>query len=543
LKNFFSISTNALIFLIIAVIPTLIITTYAARNSFQQEERDIAQQLENVKNSLDFHISRVTTEVLTLKSEFRFCDQEMVDVFRDRIYSTPLLQEMYVINPKGEMVCNSHGFIADNRQYTQPPKSTKLRISGPDLSPFTKDFVLKFSSTGHSGNELTGLVSYLSLGRWIEAHLPLADQLWLKDSNNGKILYSNQFKLTEGKALPDFDNSQDPVFLGYSEQSINDIKKGERTHQFKHYINLRAINNWQLIVYNKANTPWKYTVDVWPWTLLSFLLFALIAFIIILNRQKRMASIEYKLRKAIDNKDFVLVYQPIVKLDDNQIFGSEALIRWRKEDKDVYFPDFFIPIAEQQNWIVELTHWIITQAIDDLAIINKQHPNFVMSINVAPMHFAAIDLRIAREALKKHPELRANQIKFELTERGMMDEGFDQLKEILSQAREMKFQIAIDDFGTGQSGFNYLSNLDFDLLKIDRQFVKAIGSGSVDEYLVDIIVDIAHRLDVKLIAEGIESEFELKHLLNRNVEFGQGYLYSKPLELNGLLSKYNPQKN
>lgn len=245
--------------------------------------------------------------------------------------------------------------------------------------------------------------------------------------------------------------------------------------------------------------------------------------------QARMQLLK-DLRSAIELKQFELFYQPIVNLSDLHIHKAEGLIRWQHPEKGLISPIAFIPLAEETRQINALGQFVFGQALETLNDIKKlTSSEFQISVNVSPVQLSTLDSGIDDwPNMLKAAKLPASSIVAEITEGLMVN------PEALTQTRlktlvQSGMQLALDDFGTGYSSLAYLQEMDTDYLKIDKRFVDNITQGSQELALCEAIIVMAHQLGLKVIAEGIETELQMQLLLAAGCDYGQGYLFSKPL--------------
>ncbi|MGB5444910.1 MAG: EAL domain-containing protein [Psychromonas sp.] len=236
------------------------------------------------------------------------------------------------------------------------------------------------------------------------------------------------------------------------------------------------------------------------------------------------------LRSAIESEQFILYYQPIVDLKTAKINKAEALIRWLHPTKGTINPIDFIPLAEETRLINPLGKWIFATALEQVKLIRQTiDSTFQITINISPIQFASTESGMENWSEQL---LQANvcgsAFVTEITEGLIMDPG-KRTQKLLCALKEVGMQLALDDFGQGYSSLSYLHELDSDYLKIDQKFVNTIQPGNEALTMCEAIIMMAHRLGLKVIAEGIETEAQKDLLMAAGCDFGQGYLFSHPL--------------
>lgn len=252
-------------------------------------------------------------------------------------------------------------------------------------------------------------------------------------------------------------------------------------------------------------------------------------------------SILNDLRIALANNQFELYYQPILSMCDSKVLKAEALIRWNHPIDGLIGPDDFIYLAEESGLILEIGDWVFNQAMHDLIVINKKLKlDFQLSINVSPHQFSQPKYLINLvELLKKH-NISGENICLEITE-GLLLEASDVVINTINTLTEANIQFAIDDFGTGYSALYYLKKFNVSYVKIDKSFIQNLQPDNYDAILCGSIIQMAHKLDIKLIAEGVENHKQEKILKEFNCDYVQGYLYGKAQPLNELLALIESQ--
>ena len=241
---------------------------------------------------------------------------------------------------------------------------------------------------------------------------------------------------------------------------------------------------------------------------------------------------ETDLRKAIRRKEFQTHYQPIVALKTRSVVGFEALIRWNHPQLGLIYPGSFISIAEETGLIIPITQLMVEQACSDLKIWQEKiRPvqKLTMNVNISSRHFLQPDLlRDVKDILDKI-DLSPDQLKLEITETALMEDVEDTIQ-LVQRIKDYGLHIVIDDFGTGYSSLSYLQRLPIDTLKVDRSFVSRINDvPDGNRNIVEAIISLAHRLDMLVVAEGVENLEQYTLLLNMKCQFGQGYLFAEPL--------------
>ena len=247
---------------------------------------------------------------------------------------------------------------------------------------------------------------------------------------------------------------------------------------------------------------------------------------------KRLA-LETDLRHALQNEEFVLHYQPIVSLQTNEVVGFEALVRWQKPNGELAPPGEFIEIMEDTGLIVFLGAWVLREACRAARALQESFPReqpLSISVNVSPRQFAQPDLAAQVRAVIVEMGIDPHCLRLEITE-GAMIGDMERVAGVLRELQELGVRVSIDDFGTGYSSLSYLHSLPLDLLKIDRSFVGAMAVNEESLQIVRTIMSLAHNLGMDVVAEGPEDAEQVAQLRSIGCEFGQGYYFSKPVDL------------
>ncbi|MFT3719700.1 EAL domain-containing protein [Pseudorhodoferax sp.] len=236
------------------------------------------------------------------------------------------------------------------------------------------------------------------------------------------------------------------------------------------------------------------------------------------------------LQQAFDHDKLFVVYQPQLSLASGRVVGAEALVRWRAEDGRFIPPAVFIPVAEQSGLIVPIGSWVLRTALQALAHLRAQRPALRMAVNVSPLQFAQPQFLAQVDEALRDAGLPPAALELEITE-SVSVMGMERAAALLQEIRARGVAVAIDDFGTGFSSLSYLDRLPADRLKIDRAFVAALDSDSGNARIAEMIVPLGHRLGMRVLAEGVETERQAAALRQLGCDEVQGYLYGMPMRL------------
>jgi diguanylate cyclase (GGDEF)-like protein len=239
---------------------------------------------------------------------------------------------------------------------------------------------------------------------------------------------------------------------------------------------------------------------------------------------RKRAEIDARLRKAIENDQLRLAYQPIVDPTDSHAVGYEALLRWDDPEHGSISPAIFVPIAEETGLILQLGEWVVRRALRDCAT----WPSGVVSINLSTRHFQSPTLVdfVVGEAEKAGVPI--NRIQLEITETALFDDA-GLAAEVLIRLRKAGIRIALDDFGTGYSSLVNLKDFEIDCIKIDQSFVATLGADRQSSAIVTSVTGLARQLGLKVVAEGVETEMQVQSLRMVGCELMQGYFYAEPM--------------
>lgn len=267
------------------------------------------------------------------------------------------------------------------------------------------------------------------------------------------------------------------------------------------------------------------------------------------DKEQAWIEIERDLRTAIESQELQLFYQPKIKSYKHNISGVEALIRWIKPDGKMISPAQFIPVAEQTGLIITIGDWVIEQAFRQLkqwqldfnkSGMNDLADNFSIAVNLSAKQFQHPDFIANIKQRLYEAEINPKFIELEITE-SLLISDINKSIEIMHQLKDIGFKLSIDDFGTGYSSLSYLKQFPIDKLKIDRAFVMDIESNNDDKVLAKTIVDLAHNLNLSIVAEGVENQQQLSIIEDLGSEEIQGFYFSKPKPATAIEDEYFTQ--
>jgi EAL domain-containing protein (putative c-di-GMP-specific phosphodiesterase class I) len=242
----------------------------------------------------------------------------------------------------------------------------------------------------------------------------------------------------------------------------------------------------------------------------------------------RRLTINEQLKGALEREELQVHYQIQIDVNTGNIIGAEALLRWQNYKLGPVGPDEFIPIAEQTGLIVQIGQFVLNQALAVISAANNSgNSDLVIAVNLSPRQFTDPNLLASIKSEIRRFDVPPNWLELEITE-GVLMSGYSNVDQMLQGIHDIGVKISLDDFGTGYASLSYLRSYPFDALKIDRSFIADIQAHDGKE-LVNAAIGMAHALDLKVVAEGVETEEQLAILKELGCDHAQGYLFSKPV--------------
>ena len=381
--------------------------------------------------------------------------------------------------------------------------------------------------------------------------------LLIVNTNSYKDIFSN--KIFEGEGFSYITNREGNIVVSSNKEidskKIADILQNNKDKKTKiididgnkYYMAQENIevNKWSIVSFipsktiageiNKALLTTFIMVIV-----VIIVILTILSYIVIINFKRRKnysaleKQIEKDMKKALKDNEFVVYYQPKVYAKTGKIYGAEALVRWKKNDKMI-MPSVFIPIFERNKFILKLDLYIFERVCKDMKEWKENYGvDIPISINVSRKHLVEKDFITDYAKIANKYGISTEKLDLEITESATIDSKIDMIK-IMKEIKKAGFLISIDDFGTGYSSLNILHDMPIDILKIDKSFV--------DQNIVEDILNIAKKFKLKTIAEGVETKTQKEYLTEKGCDILQGYYYSKPLQKEEFISNVMKQAN
>ncbi|MCK1417880.1 EAL domain-containing protein [Bradyrhizobium sp. CW4] len=428
------------------------------------------------------------------------CGPATLQAIRLHVYQRSAIKDVRLVNPDGSVICSA---------YSETLEFDKGWIDRRDMLPSHDKNLSLFRVEQFGGDALgvlkdingnAALVAILgvnaSLFDIMPAELRAHSEVILALSNGEKL---GEFLLDPDKAL------QAPI----------DLDKNSARFPLHATIRLERgiLSTWNNEAY-------------WPTLAVAFAIGALFGGLF--ARSRRMEGPVADLDRGLAANEFKPYYQPIFELKTGRIKGCEVLARWLLKDGSVVPPMNFIPLAESSGRIQVMTWQILRSALSDLQPLLKANKDFKLSLNVVPKHLLSAGFIETLRRTVMAAQVSARQIIIEVTERDELDD-LARAAAVVSELRDYGFRVAIDDVGVGHSGLSRLKGLGANTIKIDKFFVDTITVDASTATIVEMLVALAKDLQMTVVAEGIETEEQVRALISSGVEEGQGYLVSAPL--------------
>jgi c-di-GMP phosphodiesterase len=427
------------------------------------------------------------------------CDPSSLQIFRLHVYQRSAIKDVRLVNPDGSVICSA---------YSETLEFDKDWVSRPNMLP-SRDAGLLLFRVEQFGGDALGVMRDLDRSKSLVAIVGINSSLF--DIMPAELRARSQVlvELSNGQQLGQF-ALEDHEFAN----GIDFLKRSDRYPlQAMIRVDRNALAKWNRHGY-------------WPAMLIAAVLGLI--FGVVLTRTRRVEGPLAELDRAMAKGQIKPYFQPTFHLRTGTILGCEVLARWIRDDGAVVPPMQFIPLAESSGRIRPMTWQILNAALRELNTLLRENKEFKLSLNIVPSHLLSEEFVETLRRLVSSAKISARQIVLEITERDKLDD-LDRAAKVVHELRDFGFKVAIDDVGVGHSGLSHLKGLGATTMKIDKFFVDTITQDGSTASIVEMLVRLARDLHMNVIAEGIETEDQVRALVECGVEEGQGYLVSPPV--------------
>jgi len=516
---------------LIAIVAGLAPVSFAIYLAYKTTIKNAEENLRTIAQGIATDTSDLLTNIdqglIALSSIGYECTPDDVAVMNTMAYDIPAISDIGIIRPDRKLVCTSWGRINPPMTPNLPAPVGGFRLLGPLEIRLMKRYGLVAIRQREDGSEIGALIHPSVLIGHLGADLGEHGFAVLVRREDTHIYAS------EGN-VPEMEMVESEAEGGDGSTHLRaSFKDGiERT----------------LFAVELDGYPGIYSVaavsDAWilrDWVRMALLLGAVgagtsvLLVLLVVGILLRRLSLQGELERSLQKNEFEINYQPVIDLGTGRCMGAEVLISWVQPGGNRVRPDLFIPLAEDTGLIEPMTEWLMKQIRIELEDFLANNRSFHVAINLSACHFESEKILRASSRVFGTSAIMPDQIIYEITERGLISEDNDIARSVMTKLRERNSSIALDDFGTGYSSLSYISSFPLDYLKIDKRFVDAIGIDSPMAGLVDSIIDMAGRLELRTIAEGVETQAQAEYLRGKGVDFAQGWYYSKALTAAGLV--------
>lgn len=506
-----------LFWLVFTVIVLILVLWINWNISLNRSYKDISGVATNLSNNVDGFIEDLFQEVYTLP----IYGKELTDC-KTGIY--PYLEHITLNNPNiaGLTISDSdHKLICSTLPQNEAVISTTVHartILGPfKLSLFEQPVYLVQQKMGH-----------YYIGIFVVASV-LQNILKTEYDSSNSVALHNEFE------------QKNIIRIEYNERNdawILSQRPDERSpvnSQFMFALDkLQSIEGVLVVVFENHKTIISNLFYSELYAVLLTLLISYFLYTLLKSTMTRHYSLLGSMKQALKNGEFFPEYQPVYDCQRKGFSGVEVLLRWRDDKGQIIMPDFFISEAEQSGLIVPMTLQIVETTFAETQSILQKDPHFHLAINLSALHFTAPSFFNQFEKLLEEYSVKPEQIIFEITERDLFNKNDAIFSGTMKDLRTKGYSLAVDDYGTGHASISYLQDFPFNYLKIDKLFVHSIGTNAITESLNDAIIKMAKDIQLKIIAEGVETEEQVNYLSENGVQFLQGWYFSKSLPIKKL---------
>jgi c-di-GMP phosphodiesterase len=495
-------------------------------NFNHQKEQLKTQQLlffvsDGINNRFDSFISELKDAVYAmpvLENKFDRCTPQLKKGLLTAVFNNPNISGISIKNKENKVLCSS----LSNVLIASDVPIKKNGLLGPvKISENQEPAFIIQQRLGTKIIDVYVLQSILELV--LSTSSPYAKAIALFDTSRTKAVIQIEKNAVSGKWVPSNTKNFVNIDTFKNHPDLTCIAK------------LNEVDDFQVVL---AVDP-KIVSRLTLWNKIINLSLALITSVLIYLYLRIILTRRFSLKRAIENalkyERFFPVYQPIKDLSAKRYCGVEVLMRWRTDNNEIIMPDSFIEEAEQYNIIVPITLQMAKQALKECKPILEKEPSFHLGFNVSTKHFQSDSFFEELDKLRVSLNIKPEQILIEMTERDLISQSDTDISDKMKRLRDKGYALAIDDFGTGHASISYLRHFPFNYLKIDKLFIRSIGTGAVTEALNHSIILLAKNLNYNIIAEGVESEVQLNYLKDNGVHYIQGWIFAKAMPIKELM--------
>ncbi|WOD38194.1 EAL domain-containing protein [Nodosilinea sp. E11] len=503
----------------VSLIPPTIFLSISYFDYISTARASLRANVDNGVQRIDFLLKNGNDVLLDVARNVDPNDPMAKAMLERIVYDNPTFREIGIINDQGFLLLTSFGLVDPPKKISfdqrSNPNDDSLQILGPLQTAIMGEESIILSLPTQGLGEVNALVNPIILTE------PWGTDRSLHLGTDGFFAYINT---RSGEVLAGIGNI--PSLETIKHEEVNKLIRFSRT----------SYNGDVLVI---SEVPRSLVLKRWRRMLFISgpiaTLCSGLMFVLALQLVKQLEGLDCELKIGLENKELVIHYQPILNLMTRECVGSEALLRWYHPKQGVLSPGVFIPVAEKTGLINKIGEWVVKQAAQEQEHLYNQYSDLYTSINVSPgqLNSGSLDNLINwfQQPSETNQLCQPSRFVFEVTESAAAIRSGTITTDILSRLRTLGSRIALDDFGQGYSGLSYLHQLDIDILKIDRFYVAAINKNSQITNILESIIDLGHKMGFTMVAEGIETEEQHLFLCSHHVEYGQGWLYSRPIPI------------
>jgi sensor c-di-GMP phosphodiesterase-like protein len=469
----------------------------------QQQAHQLNELTEVVLRRSEFAVDFAATSLDDLaRRNLASCEPGALQATRLHVYQRSAIKDVRLVKPDGSVICSA---------YSETLEFDKGWVDRRDMLP-SHDKALSLFRVEQFGGDALGVLRDVNDSSALVAIVGINASLFDIMPAELRAHSEVMLALSSGEKLGAFQTDADRPL-------VNTVNFDRSSARFPLHATIKlehaVLSSWNNEAY---------------WPILAVALGLGAIFGILLARSRRMEGPVADLDRALAAGEFKPYYQPVFDLRTGQIKGCEILVRWLRRDGTVVPPMNFIPLAESSGRIEAMTWQILGSALAELRPLLRANKSFKMSLNVVPRHLLSAGFVEALRRKVLTARVSARQIVVEITERDELDD-LARAASVVAELRDHGFRVAIDDVGVGHSGLSRLKGLGADMIKIDKFFVDTITVDASTTTIVEMLVALARDFHMTVVAEGIETEEQLRALIAAGVEEGQGYLVAPPLPL------------